>query len=69
MAQFGINLTTKHAHLLDCYFYDWNEKEMPDWMVEMGKGVLTPLINATNNRCLPFDNFINTEDVCLFLID
>ena len=65
MAQFGINLTTKYAHLLD-YFYDWKEKEMPTWMVEMGKEVLTPRINATNNRCLPFDNFINTEDVCLF---
>ena len=66
MANFGIVLPTRHAYLLDCYIYDWEKNEMPKWMKDMGQGVFTPLINASKDNCLLFDNFIKVEDVCIF---
>uniref|UniRef100_A0A1I8BHM3 BRCT domain-containing protein n=1 Tax=Meloidogyne hapla TaxID=6305 RepID=A0A1I8BHM3_MELHA len=61
---FGINLSTKHAYLLDCYIYDWDkDNEMPKWMADKGPGVLTPITNTSKNKCLTFDNFIKPEDI------
>ncbi|KAF7633455.1 hypothetical protein Mgra_00007143, partial [Meloidogyne graminicola] len=63
LEHFSIILTTKHAYLLDCYYYNWEINEMPKWMKEKGQTILTKLINISKNYCLPFDNFIKKEKI------